>query len=82
MVRIYHCQKSYNMSTSRITRLSEAQVRDGVIVAPETAYTEISLSKLRSKLRDTLNRVQYGRRPILVTNYGKRVAQIFPVLDE
>jgi len=67
---------------SKETRIARKQVEEGVIVTPSDAYTEISLSKLRSKLSETLNRVQYGKKCVLVTNYGKKVAQVLPVPEE
>lgn len=60
-------------------RISKKLVEEGVTISPPTAYVEMSLSKLRLKLGDALNRVQYGRECIMVTNYGKKVAQILPV---
>ena len=70
------------MPKARVVRISRKQVEDGVLVSPSDAYTEISLSKLRSKLSETLNRVQYGKSCVLVTNYGKKVAQVLPVPEE
>ncbi len=67
---------------SKVTRIARKRVEEGVIVTPSDAYTEISLSKLRSKLSETLNRVQYGKKCVLVTNYGKKVAQVLPVPEE
>ena len=67
---------------SKVARITRKQVEEGVIVTPSNAYTEISLSKLRSKLSETLNRVQYGKKCVLVTNYGKKVAQVLPVPEE
>ncbi len=67
---------------SKVTRIARKQVEEGVIVTPSGAYTEISLSNLRSKLSETLNRVQYGKKCVLVTNYGKKVAQVLPVPEE
>ncbi len=67
---------------SKITRVSRKQISEGVLVTPPDAYTEISLSKLRSKLSEVLNRVQYGKECVLVTNYRKKVAQILPVVEE
>jgi hypothetical protein len=61
------------------SRISKKLVEEGVTVSPPTTYVEMSLSRLRSKLGDALNRVQYGRQCIMVTNYGKQVAQILPV---
>jgi antitoxin (DNA-binding transcriptional repressor) of toxin-antitoxin stability system len=49
---------------------------------PATAYTETTLNKLWSRLSETLNRVQYGKECVLVTNYGKKVAQLLPVPEE
>jgi len=63
-------------------RIPRKQAEEGVLVSPSDAYTEMSLSKLRSKLSETLNRVQYGKKCVLVTNYGKRVAQLLPVPEE
>jgi prevent-host-death family protein len=67
----------------RLLKLSRRQIEGGgVLVNPTTAYTEITLSKLRSRLSETLNRVQYGKECVLVTNYGKKVAQLLPVPEE
>jgi prevent-host-death family protein len=63
-------------------RIPKKIVEEGVIISPPSAYAEMSLSRLRSKLGDVLNRVQYGRECIMVTNYGKQVAQILPVPKE
>ena len=57
-------------------------MQEGILLSPPNAYTEISLSKLRPKLSEMLNRVQYGKECVLVTNYGKKVAQVFPVPEE
>ena len=65
---------------SKVMRISRKQVAEGVLLSPP--YTEISLSKLRSKLSEILNRVQYGKECVLVTNYGKKVAWVFPVREE
>lgn len=70
----------YKKSSS--TKLARNQVQTGVLVTPPSAYREVTLSKLRSKLSETLNRVQYGRECVLVTNYGKKVAQLLPVPEE
>lgn len=67
---------------SKVFRISRKKVKEGVLVGRSGTYTEISLSKLRSKLSETLNRVQYGRECVLVTNYGKKVAQVLPVPEE
>jgi prevent-host-death family protein len=67
----------------KLLKLSRRQIEGGgVLVNPTTAYNEISLSKLRSRLSETLNRVQYGKECVLVTNYGKKVAQLLPVPEE
>jgi len=66
----------------KVTRISLKQTKEGVLLSPTSAYTEISLSKLRSKLSDRLSQVQYGRTCLLVTNYGKKVAQVLPVPEE
>lgn len=63
----------------KVLRISRKQIEAGVLVNPSI---EISLSKLRSRLGETLNRVQYGKECVLVTNYGKRVAQLLPVPEE
>jgi prevent-host-death family protein len=69
--------------THKLLKLSRRQIETGgVLVNPATAYTEITLSKLRSRLSETLNRVQYGKECVLVTNYGKKVAQLLPVPEE
>lgn len=60
-------------------RLSKKDVEQGVVVRPDMT---ISLSKLRPKLGEILNRVQYGKACVLVTNYGKNVALILPVPEE
>ena len=67
---------------SKVMRIPRKQAEEGVLVSPSDAYTEISLSKLRSKLSDRLSQVQYGRTCLLVTNYGKKVAQVLPVPEE
>lgn len=67
------------MGKHTVTRLTQKQVEAGLSVKPDS---EISLSRLRSKLSDTLNRVQYGRESVLVTNYGKKVALLMPVPEE
>jgi prevent-host-death family protein len=67
---------------SKVMRIPRKQVEEGVLVSPFDTYTEISLSKLRSKLSEILNRVQYGKKCVLVTNYGKKVAQVLPVPEE
>lgn len=67
---------------SKVTRISRRQMQEGILLSPPNAYTEISLSKLRPKLSEMLNRVQYGKECVLVTNYGKKVAQVFPVPEE
>ena len=67
---------------SKVMRIPRKQVEVGVLVSPSDTYTEISLSKLRSKLSETLNRVQYGKKCVLVTNYGKKVAQVLPVPED
>jgi hypothetical protein len=67
---------------SKITRISLKQTKEGVLLSPASAYTEISLSKLRSKLSERLSQVQYGRTCLLVTNYGKKVAQVLPVPEQ
>ena len=69
-------------NTVKILKLSRKQIEMGVLVNPASSYTEISLSRLRSRLSETLNRVQYGRQCVLVTNYGKKVAQLLPVPEE
>jgi prevent-host-death family protein len=66
----------------KVMRIPRKQVEEGVTVSPSDTYTEISLSKLRSKLSEILNRVQYGKKCVLVTNYGKKVAQVLPVPEE
>jgi len=66
----------------KVVRIPRKQVEEGVLVTPSGAYTEVSLSKLRSKLSEILNRVQYGKKCVLVTNYGKKVAQVLPVPEE
>jgi prevent-host-death family protein len=67
---------------SKVMRISRKQVEEGMLVSPSGAYTEISLSKLRSKLSEILNQVQYGKKCVLVTNYGKKVAQVLPVPED
>ncbi len=67
---------------SKVMRIPRRQLEEGVIVSPPGAYTEITLSKLRSRLSEILNRVQYGKQCVLVTNYGKKVAQVLPVPEE
>jgi prevent-host-death family protein len=67
---------------SRPVRISKRQVEAGVVMISSSSYTEISLSRLRSRLSEILNRVQYGRECVLVTNYGKRVALLVPVPKE
>jgi prevent-host-death family protein len=67
---------------SKVTRISLKQTREGVLLSPTSAYTEVSLSKLRSKLSERLNQVQYGKMCLLVTNYGKKVVQILPVPED
>lgn len=67
---------------AKVTRISLKQTKEGVLLSPTSAYTEISLSKLRSKLSERLSQVQYGRTCLLVTNYGKKVAQVLPVPEE
>jgi prevent-host-death family protein len=66
----------------KVMRIPRKQVEEGVLVSPSGAYTEISLSKLRSKLSEILNQVQYGKKCVLVTNYGKKVAQVLPVPED
>ncbi len=66
----------------KILRLSRKQVEAGVLMSSSASYSEISLSRLRSRLSDVLNRVQYGKECVLVTNYGKKVAQLLPVPEE
>jgi hypothetical protein len=66
----------------RVVRISRKTVEAGVILASREDYTEITLSRLRSKLSETLNMVQYGKKCFLVTNYGKTVAQVLPVPEE
>jgi prevent-host-death family protein len=68
--------------SSGVTRITLKQVEEGILVSTPQAYAEISLSKLRSKLSETLNRVQYGKQCVLVTNYGKKVAQILPMPED
>jgi prevent-host-death family protein len=66
----------------KVMRIPRKRAEEGVLVTPSEAYTEISLSKLRSKLSEILNRVQYGKKCFLVTNYGKKVAQVLPVPED
>jgi prevent-host-death family protein len=69
--------------THKLLKLSRGQIETGgVLLNPASGYTEISLSKLRSRLSEILNRVQYGKECVLVTNYGKKVAQLLPVPEE
>jgi len=70
------------MAKNLITRLSRKQIEDGVSLARQDEYIEIALSRLRSKLGETLNMVQYGKKCFLVTNYGKKVAQVLPVPED
>ncbi len=67
------------VNKKRVVRISRKQVEAGVILNSAEDYTEITLSRLRSKLSETLNMVQYGKKCFLVTNYGKKVAQVLPV---
>jgi prevent-host-death family protein len=67
---------------SKPVRLSKRQVEAGVVMNPSSSHTEITLSRLRYRLSEMLNRVQYGRECVLVTNYGKRVALLVPVPKE
>ncbi len=66
----------------KLLKVSRKQMEAGVLVNPPNSYTEISLSRLRSRLSETLNRVQYGKECVLVTNYGRKVAQLLPVPEE
>ena len=67
---------------NRITRFSKKQAEDGMTLRASDDYTEITLSRLRSRLSDTMNRVRYGKECILVTDYGKKLAQLLPVPEE
>jgi prevent-host-death family protein len=68
--------------SSKPLKMSKKQIEVGVVMNSSSSYTEISLSRLRSRLSEMLNRVQYGRECVLVTNYGKRVALLVPVPKE
>jgi hypothetical protein len=64
-------------STKPIT-LNAPRAREGVKIAHSLHVSEIPYRKLNM---DTFHEVRFARKPIIITDYGKRLAIILPLAD-
>jgi hypothetical protein len=65
------------------TKLNNRQIKNGVFVNKLQRIEEIPLRKLRSveRLKEALNRVQFGRKAMIVTWNGAQIAIVLPLYD-
>jgi len=72
--------KKDNMAhTNKSITLSGPSAKEGVKIAHSLRVSEIPYRKLNM---DTFQEVRFARKPVIVTEYGKRLAIILPLADE
>jgi hypothetical protein len=66
------------MNSHKPFKLKKNQIKHGVLVSESLNIDEVARRKVKS---DAFKKVQYGRKAIIVTEYGKKLAIILPLAE-